>query len=250
MDGLFHDAMAGAVSAKRFVLFGGLHLTILALTLVIPALMSALTRRAERPRVARWTAGILATILVLDYVFTVVWGVRRGEIIYWENALPMQLCDWASVACIFALVWRHQLAYELAYFWGLSGTLQALLTPDVKEAFPDPLFISFFVSHCGILIAVFFMTWGLKRRPLPGSVWRAWLWSQLYLMTAGLVDWLFHAHQANFGYLDDKPANGSLMNFFGPWPWYILVLEALSLIFYAGFYLPFWLADRRQRLNR
>ena len=246
MNGILAVDGAAVPPAGKFVLFGGLHLAILLLTVAIPAAMSLLTRRSERPEIARYLAAILAAGLLLDYAFTVAWATHVGKIAYWENALPMQLCDWATAASVVALVWRRQLAYELAYFWGLSGTFQAVLTPDTKEAFPNPLFITFFVSHCGIIIAVLFLTWGLKRRPRPGSVWKAWLWSQPYLACAGLVNWLFRAHRVNFGYLAAKPTHGSLLDYFGPWPWYILTLEIMALVFFAVFYLPFWIADRRR----
>ena len=246
MNGILAAAGAADPAAGKFVLFGALHLTILLLTVAIPAAMSFFTRRAERPELARYLAAFLAASLLLDYVFTIIWATHVGKIVYWENALPMQLCDWATVVSVVALVWRRQTAYELAYYWGLSGTFQAVLTPDTKDAFPNPLFITFFVSHCGIIIAVLFLTWGLKLRPRPGSVWKSWLWSQLYLSCAGLVNWVFRADRVNFGYLAAKPTHGSLLDYFGPWPWYIATLEVMALIFFAVFYLPFRIADFRR----
>ena len=237
-----------AEPVRRFVLFGGLHLLILFTTVALPAALSVLVRRGERAAVAKWLAGGMAAILAADYVFTVSWALHVGKIDYWAKALPMHLCDWASIVVIVALLNRRQLPYELAYFWGLSGTFQAVLTPDVHENFPNPLFISFFVSHCGIIISVLFLTWGIKLRPQPGAVWRAWGWSQLYLVCAGVVNWIFRAHGINFGYLAAKPPHGSLLDFFGPWPWYILTLEAMALVFYTAFYLPFWIG--RQRVAR
>ncbi len=242
-SGFFADA--ADAPARKFVLFGALHLAILFVTLALPFALSRLTRREQRPRLARALAVALAAILLLDRVFVLIWANHVGAIKYWANALPMHLCDWAAFAVIIALLWRRQLPYELAYLWGLSGTFQAVLTPDVSESPLNPLFISFFVSHCGIIISVLFLTWGLGMRPKPGAVIRAWLCSQVYLVCAGLVDWLFNAYNPNFGYLAAKPPHGSLLDYFGPWPWYILTLEAMTLLFYTIFYAPFWFANRR-----
>ena len=234
---------AAPVPADKFVLFGGLHLAILFTTLALPFALGRLTRRDERSRLAFWLAGTLAAVLLVDRVFALVWAMHAGKIARWADGLPMHLCDWATFAVVAALIWRRPLAYELAYYWGLSGTFQAVLTPDVSEGVTNPLFISFFVGHCGIIVSVLFLTWGLAMRPRPGSVLRVWLWSQVYLVCAGLTNWALHT---DFGYLASKPPHPSLLDYFGPWPWYILTLEGMSLVFNAAFYLPFWIADRRR----
>lgn len=236
-------AAAPVEPAAKFVLFGAIHLSIIFFTLAVPAVMGLLTRRSQRPGIARALAGALATILVLDRLFILGLALHEGRIVHWPAALPMHLCDWGTIVVIFALLTRGQLTYELAYFWGLSGTVQAILTPDTSENFPNPFFISFFVSHCGIVISVLFLTWGLGKRPMPGSILRTVAWSQVYLLCAGTVNWL---GGTNFGYLAAKPAHASLLDVFAPWPWYILELELAALMFYAVFYAPFWIADLRR----
>ena len=57
--------------------------------------------------------------------------------------LPMHLCDWATITVVLALCFRWQWSYELAYFWSLGGTLQALLTPDIVADFPTIWFLVF-----------------------------------------------------------------------------------------------------------
>ena len=230
--------------ARKFALFGGLHLSILFITVVLPFVLSRFTYKQDRPELARRLAVGLAVVLLLNRVTALGWGYHENRIHHWPDALPMHLCDWASFAVIIALVWRGQLAYELAYLWGLSGTFQAVLTPDLTETFPNPFFIGFFVDHCGIIVSVLFLTWGLAMRPKPGAVLRACAWSQVYLVCAGGINWLFHT---NFGYLSAKPKNGSLLDYFGPWPWYILTLEAMTFVFFTAFYSPFWFANRREK---
>jgi hypothetical integral membrane protein (TIGR02206 family) len=234
---------AVAAPERKFVLFGALHCFILAMTVLVPFALSRLTRRNERPQLARVIAAGLALVLLSDRIFAISLGVHEHRIIRFADALPMHLCDWASICVMISLVWRRQLLYELAYFWGLAGTLQAVLTPDLAEQFPNPFFISFFVEHCGIIVGALFLTWGLHMRPRPGAIWRVFLWTQFYVVCAGAVDWIC---TTNYGYLVHKPAHSSLLDYFGPWPGYILALEGLSLVFYAVLYLPFLGGPKRE----
>lgn len=229
--------------ARQFILFGGLHLSILAFTILCPLLLSWLSRQPSLPQLGRWLSLTLAALLVADRLVALPIAVHEGRIDRWPEALPMHLCDWASFAVIIALIWRGQLAYEFAYYWGLSGTVQALLTPDTAEAPGSPLFISFFVSHCTIVMSVLFMTWAF-RRPRPGSPWKIWLWSQLYLAAAGLVNWPLHT---NFGYLAGKARQSSLLDVLAPWPWYVLEMDLVALLLFGVLYLPFAFDSGRPR---
>ncbi len=238
-----HQVTADAAGAMpKFALFGLSHWLILTATCVVPYALSQWTQGKPGTGRARAVTVAWSAVLLLNYLFILVWATLVGKLTRWPNALPLQLCDWASGAVILALLWRRQQPYELAYFWGLSGTVQALLTPDISAGLGDPLVVAFFVGHCGIVGGVLFLTWGLAMRPSAGAVWRAWLWSQVYLVCAGLVNW---ACSVNFGYLGAKPPHASLLDWFGPWPWYLGTLEAVGLLFYGLFYLPFWITDRR-----
>jgi Integral membrane protein (intg_mem_TP0381) len=69
----------------------------------------------------------------------------------------MHFCDWATIAVVLALCFRWQWSYELAYFWSLGGTLQALLTPDIVTDFPTIWFLVFFIGHGAVIVSVIFL---------------------------------------------------------------------------------------------
>src|SRR5438132_907921 len=74
----------------------------------------------------------LAVILVADEVsWCVFLAAGGGESGQRSQPLPLQLCDVAIFVAAAALWSRNQLLVEITYFWGLAGTLQALLTPDL-----------------------------------------------------------------------------------------------------------------------
>ncbi len=221
------------------LLFGTSHLTVIALTFLAPLALAWLVRTADRPVVTHSVNGFLVAILVAAKLSALWLAYHRGYLDL-QNALPMHLCDWAFFTAVITLIWRARLAYELNYFWGLAGTMQALLTPDLDFDWPDPRFITFFLSHGGIIAVVLYTTAGLRMRPTWISVWRAILASQVYLIAAAAVNLLV---DANYGYLCRKPENPSLMDHFGPWPWYILTLEVVAILSYLFYYSPFAIAD-------
>jgi hypothetical integral membrane protein (TIGR02206 family) len=220
-------------------LFGPSHLAALG-AIIGTAASLVVWGRCSSETTRRNIAIALAAVLVLNKA-AVYWTIFSIEHQGWRDSLPMHMCDWSAVAAIVALLWRGQLAYEMAYFWALGGTLQATLTPDLKDDFPDIRFLTFFISHGGTLVAVAFLTLGLKMRPWPKSLPRIVLWSNVYLVVAGTTDWLLNE---NYGYLRRKPASASLLDHMGPWPWYIVSLEAAAVLSFVIYYLPFFAMDR------
>ena len=241
-----------------FRLFGPSHLAVLGVTAAVTAGLVGLARHARGtrrlagggsgraedgapvPGLARGIAWSLAALLLLDEAAVAAFAAH-ADLSTLKDHLPFQLCDWTILACVAALVWRRRLAYELAYFWGLSGTLQALLTPDLAEDFPSLHFITFQLLHATVVVAVLYLTLGLGMRPRPRSILRAWLWLQVYTAVTAVIDWLLGS---NYGYLLRKPAQASLYDYLGPWPYYLLSLEALSLVLFLACYAPFALLDR------
>lgn len=216
--------------APAFQAYGTSHGVVLILTVAVPALLVAAARRDGSGRTSTAVRWGLALLLAGNMVALVAIGLSRGQR-EWIDYLPMHLCDWLAFIAIGALLTRRQGAYELLYFWGLAGTSQGVLTPDLRFDFPHPYFFTFHVGHSGILAAVAFLTLGCGLRPRAGAFWRAWLGLQVYLVAAAATNALL---DKNFGYLCRKPENPSLLDHLGPWPWYLLAVEAIAL---AAFYL-------------
>ena len=226
-----------------FILFGPAHLATLALIVALSIALILITRLAKSERTDRCIAVSLAVVLLLNKVVVYHTIYVTGEFNF-PNALPMHLCDWSAIAAIIALLFRRQLPYELAYFWGLGGTLQATITPALRFDFPDVRFITFFVSHGGTLVAILFLTIGLRMRPYPKSLIRIFIWSNIYLVAAGATDFLLCT---NYGYLRHKPLSASLLDYLGPWPFYILSLEGVALLSDLVDYIPFFLIDLKRK---
>src|SRR5262245_41392247 len=159
-----------------------------------------------------------------------------------ESSLPLELCHCVLLACIVALFWPNRLAFEIAYFWGLGGTLHAVVTPDLGQGFPSWDFIQFFWAHGTILVAIVYLIAARKLRPRPASVPRMFLALNLYALAVGTIDLAFGW---NYGYLRSPPSQPSLIDYLGPWPWYILSLELVALVSFIILGLPWRLLAKR-----
>src|SRR5437879_1941307 len=141
---------------SQFHAFGVAHLTVIFLTITLPFALAAIVRRTKSSRIEQVIAGALSLLLVLNYVVYMCL-VRRFGAVSWKQTLPLQLCDWAMVVIIVAMWSGNRRWFEVAYFWGIGGTLQAVLTPNLPYGFPDFRFFSFFISHSGIIVGVVFL---------------------------------------------------------------------------------------------
>ena len=232
----------------RFVLFGPAHLTALALAFVVPVGLAAVTRPLGSKAVERSLCLSLAALLAVNWALWMALLYEHGWLTL-GSELPLDLCDWATIATIVTLVRPNQRSYELAYFWALAGTLQGMMTPDVVYDFPDWQFVLFFVFHSGIIASVLYLTFGIGLRPVPASIPRVVLWSLVYAAVAGLADWRLGT---NYGFLRAKPPFASVFDLMPAWPWYIPVLVALGLASTLVYYAPWFVLDlvRGERKKR
>jgi hypothetical integral membrane protein (TIGR02206 family) len=135
--------------------------------------------------------------------------------------------------------------FEVAYFWGIGGTLQAILTPNLRYGFPDWRFISFFTSHSGIIVGVIFLMLTRHYRPYPMSIVRVWLWSELYFVVTLVIDLLTGV---NYGFLLHKPEALSILSFLSDsWRLYLLQMHGVALLFFLMLYAPFAVFDVTKR---
>jgi hypothetical integral membrane protein (TIGR02206 family) len=193
---------------------------------VICAVLCTAARTRPGPWVV-WAGRAISLVLVIDALAFMGIPIASG---HWNvrSSLPLALCDVALVVAAIAC-WRPgwQLTVELTYFWGLAGTLQAVITPDLSAHFPELEFFEFVVGHLAIVTAALFLVVGLRLEPRPGAVWRVYAITLGYTAVIGLFDWVT---DSNYMFLRAVPRHTSLLSLLGPWPWYILNGAGIALV--------------------
>ncbi len=181
-------------------------------------------------------AGLLVANELIYYAWT-TWYYGPGSFL--ERFLPFHICG----AAVFLLAWtafrNSALTFEVSYYWGLGGTTQALLTPDLAAPFPQYHFWQYFLTHGGIVVLVVFLLAVWQMRPRKGSILRVFLITNAYMGLVAVANVILRQSglDANYMFLCRAPEGESPFFFLG-WPWYILFLEAFALVTVAVLYLP------------
>jgi hypothetical integral membrane protein (TIGR02206 family) len=206
------------LAAERFAAYDTSHVAVLVIGVVgIPA-MIMLGRRVRGTEGEAHTNRVFAVLIVAVTVPLQVAQLLPGD---WDprSSLPFQLCDLAWMFAVYALWTRSRLASTITYLWSVL-TLQAILTPDLATPFPEPRFLMFWGMHTLIVWAALYLVAGLRILPTWATYWRT------VGITAGwavAVMFFNVIADTNYGYLNGKPASASILDLFGPWPYYIAV---------------------------
>jgi len=228
-------------NGPAFVQLGAAHIGALILIIILALAGWQLPMGKEQRSVVRWT---LAGLLVINELFWHAWHIYYG---IWtvKALLPLNLCNLMVFTSAWTLVSKNQLGYEVIYLLGIPAAAQVLITPALGPyGYPHVLFFQIFISHGGVVLAALYLTLGERMRPRSWrSVWRVAGWTMLYAL---IIFWLNQAIGSNYLFLAYKPPAATLLDYLGPWPWYILGMVAIGLGLVTGLYWPFHIRDRRR----
>lgn len=213
-----------------FVLFSPMHWAIL---VAIPPATWLLVRAASRnPDITRRCLG---WFLIANELTWYVYRLRL-EGFRFPGGLPLELCDLTLWLTAIAALTLNRLAFEVAYFAGVGGAAMALLTPDLwAPALSYPTFY-FFSGHAFVVITPIVLAAARLTRVDFASLWRAFGTVSAYAAVIGVFNAVFHT---NYMYLCEKPEAASLLDLFGPWPWYLVGGAFAAIVIFLLLYLPF-----------
>jgi hypothetical integral membrane protein (TIGR02206 family) len=217
--------------------FSVTHVSIIVLVPFCAAVITVWARR--QPHVGQRIRFILAALIGVNELVWYGYVQFKGWI-HFPYGLPLDLCDLVLWLTVFTLFTSKSWSFDLIYYWGLIGTGMAVLTPDIGAHFPSYIALKFLFAHGGVVTSILFLLWSGNGRPRKNSWWKALLWLNLYFILISSFNLLF---QTNYFYLCQKPLNGSLLDYLGDWPWYLLSGEILAVILFYILWLPF-------RMNR
>ncbi len=225
-------------SGDAFVLFGTPHL--IAMAIVATACLSMfLWRNPQESTKRRFRYGV-AAVLVINETIWHLWNYTNG---IWtlQTTLPFHLCSVLVFLSAAMLVTKNYTLYEVCYFLGIGGAIQAVLTPDAGPfGYPHVRFFQVFISHGSIVLAAIYMSVVEGYRPYPRSILRVLTLLVGYACVVGLIN---AALGSNYLFIARKPDTASLIDILSPWPWYIFELGAIAVVEFVVLYIPYAVKD-------
>jgi len=193
--------------------------------------------------VARWRRGPFVELGAR----VIAVGVVLAEFAWWILAiaqdrwslqynLPLHLCELGCFVLAAALWWRMQFAFEVAYFWGLGGTLPGLFTPSIPGHFPDAVYFQYYAEHGLVVLGALYLVLALGMRPAKGAVMRVFTATAIYAVGVWFVDL---ATNGNYLFLRYLPPTRTALDYMGPWPWYLITVTVLAIVVMNALYMPF-----------
>ncbi|WP_430467593.1 TIGR02206 family membrane protein [Winogradskyella ouciana] len=155
--------------------------------------------------------------------------------------LPLYLCSLMALIIPVFTYYRKYWMFEILVFWIIGGTIQGVITPDIAVGFPSFDYFRYWVVHLGLLVVIFYFIFVFKMKPTLKSVFKSFLALQVYVAVMMIINYFL---DANYFYLNEKPKSASLLDYFGEWPYYIVVGQLIIIPLFLLIYLPFSVSER------
>ena len=215
----------------KFILFSNEHLITVGIGFISCILLVFLGFFTEK----KATFAKIVAIAVL--------GVKIAELLFRHHyygetvaeLLPLHLCPIAIILSIFMMFFHSEVLFQPVYFWSI-GAFFAILMPDIRDGMSNFASQSFFITHFFILFSTAYAFVHFRFRPTKAG----FLCSFLLLVTLAFIMYFVNNKLGtNFLYVNHPPVTKSLMDFMGPWPYYIFSLAGIDIAISFFMYLPF-----------
>jgi len=230
-----------AIEVNRVTIGSAEHLLPIILAVLFCVAVIVISNKKFNQRQKVKTFELLGVFVSLTIIIFHLYFIGLGGYNVSED-LPLFLCSFLALIIPVFTHFRKYWMYEILLFWVIAGTLQGVITPDIAIGFPSLDYFRYWVVHLGLLTIIFYATLVLNMRPTLKSVFKSFLALQVYAIILMGINYVL---DANYSYLNRKPESASALDYFGDWPNYLLVVEALLIPFFLLIYLPFYLTRKK-----
>ena len=226
---------------EQFTLFGPSHWAAILLFLFLVSWLPWFAKNRLNPSQQEWVGRGMCVLIFINYPIWVFLEIIGGSFDI-KVHLPFHLCRFANLLIPFVLIKRNEFVFQIIFFWVLSGVFQGMISPDIFQDFPHFHYFRFFIGHNLMVVAIIYAVVVYKLRPTFVGLKYAFIGLNLFLLISFIVN---VSLDANYFWIMSKPLTGSLLDFMGPWPWYILVGEFVALVHFGlAYQIYLWMKPR------
>jgi len=228
---------------EEFILFGSQHIGALSTVIAVSVATPIVLRTANNIEVKKFVSMVLAILLILHELIKPFY---RYYLFGHELLLvfPIHICHLAAISMGLFLILKKEFLFEIAYFWGLSGNLLAMVTPDMKYGFPNLEFIMFYFGHGLLLLTILFACVCLRTNLRWSSILRVFIATILILPAMYGLNIALESYQpdVNYWYLMITPGPDTILSLFPEPPWHIPYVAVTALLIFIVSFIPYkWL---------
>ena len=163
--------------------------------------------------------------------------------------LPISVCGWVAIFASYMVIGKSQTLFDISYFWALTGSVFALITPTVIT-YTGPTrfrYYQFWTEHLVIYIAVFYMIFVHKMRPYKKSFLKAYIGIVLLAIIAYIANRLI-GPGANYLFMARPEDTPSILDILPPnFALRIFVMVSAITLLFVLVYLPWHIKDKKAK---
>lgn len=215
---------------ETFKLFSNEHFVLIFSNIIFSIFLLFIANFFDKRYFAKITAIVIFILKLAELSYR---HLYNNEEIF--ELLPLHLCNITLIFVIIMMLSGSKSLFQLCFYWSV-GAIFAVATPDVKYSFPNFMTVSFFITHFYILFAVAYFYLYFSFRPAIWGYFTAFF--TINIICLGV--YFLNVHLGtNYLYVNRVPSFSSPLNYFGEWPYYIIVVELIYIILTYLLYLPF-----------
>lgn len=210
-----------------FKLFGWAHIVTVFLMIIIGYIIIKKSKKDEK------FSGFLKKKLIISLIFMDL-SYRLWSGFYENNSLTglfsVHISSMSVFLSIVVLIKFNQKIFDVLFYWALILVPQAIITPGIyRYGFPHLRFFHIFIIHFLVIYAVLYLIIIENKRLSQFSLKRALISTHLYGLFVFIINVIF---DTNYMFIAKKSSLPSLIEYLGPWPYYIFVLDGLVIVLF------------------
>ena len=199
-------------------------------------------RQLKKESMIRYAMAFVLIISEMSYYWRLT-----GTVTSPVDNLPFAVCGWAAIFCSYMVVGKNQTLFDICYFWLLSGSVFALLTPT-PLTYTGPTrfrYYQFWTEHTMGYIAIFYMIFVHGMRPTVKSAIKSYVALLIFAIIAYWVNSMIPG--ANYLFLARPESAPSVLDILPPnFVLRTAIMAAVITAMYCLAYLPWYLKDKKK----